>query len=122
MKGKSFVLDPMKEEKKAFSTTAITTTSSAKQAKTHSITRPPPSAGAVKDVDRKVIRRSGTHKEDTQRQGLKRLHANITTEEPPRQGGVLRTVFGCCIVLGRVQNTKVVVPNTAAAIYHKLDK
>ncbi|RDX68559.1 hypothetical protein CR513_52432, partial [Mucuna pruriens] len=45
------------------------------------ITRPPPSTGAMKNVNRKVIRRSGTHKEDTQRQGLKQPHANIMTEE-----------------------------------------
>ncbi|RDY08875.1 hypothetical protein CR513_06843, partial [Mucuna pruriens] len=64
MKGKSFALDPMKEEQKAFSATAIAT-SSAKPAKTHSVTRHPPSVGAVKDIDRKVIRRSGTYKEDT---------------------------------------------------------
>ncbi|RDX78385.1 hypothetical protein CR513_41344, partial [Mucuna pruriens] len=57
MKGKRFALDPMKEEQKAFSITAIAT-SSAKPAKSHSVTRPPPSAGVVKDVDRKVIRRS----------------------------------------------------------------
>ncbi|RDX89297.1 hypothetical protein CR513_28992, partial [Mucuna pruriens] len=66
MKGKSFELDSLKEEQKAFSTTAIAT-SSTKPTKTHSITRPPPSAGVMKDVNRKVIRRSGTHKEDTQR-------------------------------------------------------
>ncbi|RDY07299.1 hypothetical protein CR513_08604, partial [Mucuna pruriens] len=67
----------------AIETLSATTiaTSSAKPAKTHSVTRPLPSAGAVKDVDRKVIRRSGTHKEDTQRQGLKWPRANITTEE-----------------------------------------
>ncbi|RDY11757.1 hypothetical protein CR513_03531, partial [Mucuna pruriens] len=84
VKGKNFALDPTNEEHKAFSATAIAT-SSAKPAKTHSIIRPPPSGGDVKDVDRKVIRRSSTHKEDTQRQGLKRPRANITTEElcPP---------------------------------------
>ncbi|RDX66970.1 hypothetical protein CR513_54210, partial [Mucuna pruriens] len=60
--------------------TAIAT-SSVKLAKTHSVTRLPPFASVVKDVDRKVIRRSGTHKEDTQRQGLKWPRANITTEE-----------------------------------------
>ncbi|RDX65161.1 hypothetical protein CR513_56205, partial [Mucuna pruriens] len=80
MKGKSFALDPKKEEQKAFSATTIII-SSAKPAKTHSVTRSPPSSGAVKDVDRKVIRRSDTHKEDTQRKGLKQPHANITTEE-----------------------------------------
>ncbi|RDX93936.1 hypothetical protein CR513_23734, partial [Mucuna pruriens] len=52
MKGKSFALDPMKEEQKAFFTTAIVT-SSTKPVKTHSVTRPPPSTGVVKDVDRK---------------------------------------------------------------------
>ncbi|RDX61674.1 Zinc finger CCCH domain-containing protein 30, partial [Mucuna pruriens] len=74
-------------------------TSSAKPTKTRPVTRHPPSTGAVKDVDRKVIRksdthkedvqrqeardvrRSGTHKEDTQRQGLKRPRDNITMEE-----------------------------------------
>ncbi|RDX98813.1 hypothetical protein CR513_18214, partial [Mucuna pruriens] len=64
MKGKSFALDLMKEEQKAFSATTIAT-SYAKPAKTHLVTRPLPSAGVVKDVDRRVIRRSGTYKEDT---------------------------------------------------------